>query len=89
MLEVHYTKKFLKELKLAKKRGKKLKNLEVIMEKLAYGYTLEKKYCDHGLIGNFAGRRECHIEYDWLLIYKIEGTCITFERIGTHADLFN
>lgn len=88
MLEVYHTKQFLKELKLAKKRGKKLKNLETIMEKLACGLTLEKKYYDHSLIGNFVGRRECHIEYDWLLIYKIEGTCIIFERTGTHADLF-
>ncbi len=37
----------------------------------------------------FNGRRECHIEYDWLLIYKIEGTRIVFERTGTHADLFS
>ena len=88
MLEVHYTKQFLKELKLAKKRGKKSKKLELIIEKLVCGSVLEKKYCDHNLVGNFVGRRECHIEYDWLLIYKIEGTRIVFERTGTHADLF-
>lgn len=88
MLEVHYTKQFLKELKLAKKRGKKSKKLESIIEKLVCGSVLEKKYYDHNLVGNFVGRRECHIEFDWLLIYKIEGTRIVFERTGTHADLF-
>lgn len=88
MFELHYTKQFLKELKLAKKRGKKSKKLELVVEKLACGTVLEKKYRDHNLIGNFFGRRECHIEYDWLLIYKIDGTRIILERTGTHADLF-
>jgi len=42
----------------------------------------------HVLIGNFKDRRECHIEPDWLLIYRIEESAIIFERTGTHADLF-
>jgi len=46
------------------------------------------KYKDHNLIGNFIGRRECHIEPDWLLIYKIDEDFIIFERTGTHSDLF-
>jgi mRNA interferase YafQ len=49
---------------------------------------LDDKYQDHKLIGNYAGRRECHIEPDWLLIYKLAGSEIAFERTGTHADLF-
>jgi mRNA interferase YafQ len=73
---------------LAKKRGKGIKKLELIMERLANGAVLEKKHWDHDLIGNFANRRECHIEPDWLLIYKIDGTRIIFERTGTHSDLF-
>ena len=43
---------------------------------------------DHALKGEFAGRRECHIEPDWLLVYKREPGVIIFERTGTHADLF-
>jgi len=39
-------------------------------------------------IGNYAGRRECHIESDWLLIYKLIDEKIVFERMGTHSDLF-
>lgn len=88
MFEICYTKRFLKELKLAKKRGKDIKKLEIIMEKLVHGVALEPEYSDHNLIGNYTGRRECHVEYDWLLIYKIEKTRIIFERTGTHADLF-
>jgi mRNA interferase YafQ len=43
---------------------------------------------DHLLIGDYVGRRECHVEPDWLLIYKLEREDIIFERTGTHADLF-
>ncbi|MBM9538534.1 type II toxin-antitoxin system YafQ family toxin [Desulfobulbus alkaliphilus] len=43
---------------------------------------------DHKLIGNWKGRRECHIESDWLLIYVVESSRIVFERTGTHSDLF-
>jgi mRNA interferase YafQ len=49
---------------------------------------LERKYKDHKLKGRFKNRRECHIEPDWLLIYKIEGETIFFERTGSHSELF-
>ena len=49
---------------------------------------LPLKNRDHLLTGNYANRRECHIEPDWLLIYKLESDCIIFERTGTHSDLF-
>lgn len=89
MLEIYYTKRFLKEIQLAKKRGKDIKKLEWVMEKLAKGFLLEDNYRDHSLIGNFVNRRECHIESNWLLIYKIEKNRIVFERTGTHSDLFD
>jgi len=44
---------------------------------------------DHKLTGDWQGFRECHIESDWLLIYRVEGDAITFVRTGTHADLFD
>ncbi|MDO9230417.1 MAG: type II toxin-antitoxin system YafQ family toxin [Syntrophales bacterium] len=49
---------------------------------------LDRKFRDHDLIGNFKDRRECHVEPDWLLIYRTEESAIIFERTGTHADLF-
>jgi len=49
---------------------------------------LDRKFRDHVLIGNFKDRRGCHIEPDWLLIYRIEESAIIFERTGIHADLF-
>jgi mRNA interferase YafQ len=49
---------------------------------------LPAKNRDHALTGNYTDRRECHIEPDWLLIYKLESDSIIFERTGTHSDLF-
>jgi len=85
-----YTKRFEKDVKLVQKRGKNLKKLKNIIEKLVNELPLENKHKDHKLIGNYQGRRECHIEPDWLLIYKIipEENIIIFERTGSHSDLF-
>ena len=88
MLEILYTGRFKKDFKLTKKRGKDLGKLEVVISLLVEGKGLPARYQDHALVGNYVGRRECHIESDWLLIYKLDGNCIIFERTGTHTDLF-
>jgi len=62
--------------------------LEYIMTKLQNEELLENKYKDHNLSGIWKGRRECHIEPDWLIIYKIMRPNILFERMGSHSDLF-
>ncbi len=49
---------------------------------------LDIRYRDHKLTGNFKDHRECHLEPDWLLIYKIDDEKIVFERTGSHSDLF-
>lgn len=87
-LEPIYTKRFEKDLKLAHKRGKDLEKLKTVIEMLLTGNSLPAKYRDHGLIGNYASRRECHLEPDWLLIYQPKREEIIFERTGTHSDLF-
>jgi mRNA interferase YafQ len=58
------------------------------MIRLASGEKLDFKYRDHPLIGNYKEFRECHIENDWLLVYKITDEEIIFERTGRHTDLF-
>lgn len=82
------TTRFEKDVKLARKRGKDLSKIRVIMQLLLEKKTLPPKHCDHWLTGNYANRRECHIEPDWLLIYKPGEKEIIFERTGTHSDLF-
>lgn len=69
--EVKFTSQFKKDLKLARKQGKDIEKLFEVVERLANGETLEAKYRDHDLTGNYKGCRECHIEPDWLLVYEI------------------
>jgi mRNA interferase YafQ len=64
-----YTKQFAKDAKLAKRRGKNFEKLKLIVRSLVAGEELDPIHRDHKLIGEFAGRRECHIESDWLLVY--------------------
>ena len=88
MLNAITTKQFDKDVKLARKRGKELEKLFVIMEMLLEKKELPVKNRDHVLTGNYAKRRECHIEPDWLLIYMLSNEESRFERTGTHSDLF-
>jgi mRNA interferase YafQ len=83
-----YTNRFEKDLKLMIKRGSDPKKIKSVLRSLIEETPLARTYRDHLLIGNFKDRRECHIEPDWLLIYRIDGDRIIFERTGTHADLF-
>jgi mRNA interferase YafQ len=57
---------------------------------LADGLTLDARYRDHDLSGNYRGTRECHIEPDWLLVYEIrdEVLVLMLYRLGTHSELF-
>ena len=67
-----------------------LDKLFEVIDILANGGTLEAKYRDHDLTGNYKGTRECHIEPDWLLIYEIQNNVLVLMlyRLGTHSELF-
>lgn len=90
--EIVLTSAFKKELKNIKKRNKDLTKLTEVVNKLASGQELEAKYRDHALANNLRFRdcRECHIEPDWLLVYKKSKSELTLFLIetGTHSDLF-
>jgi mRNA interferase YafQ len=90
MLNVEYTTKFKRDLKLCKRRNKDLKALQHIMKQIEAEKSLPAKLKDHSLSGNWSGFRELHIEPDWLLIYKLisEKKIVIFVRSGTHSDLF-
>lgn len=89
--EIKNTTQFKKDYKLAKRRGLNLNLLKDIVTKLANCETLAPKHKDHSLSGNWTGHRECHIQPDWLLIYRYEEEVLvlTLSRTGTHSDLFN
>lgn len=71
-----------------KKRGKSFGVFKEVIQQLAQGDPLEKKFRDHKLTGNYAGTRECHIEPDWLLIYEDKDEVLLLILTGTHSDLF-
>ena len=90
MLEIVPSNQFKKDLRLAKKRGCQMENLRDVVNILANEQKLDDKYRDHGLSGRYNGFRECHVEPDWLLIYRIsqDALALFLFRTGTHSDLF-
>ena len=88
MLKPSYTKQFEKDWKRLQKRGKSKEKLKTVLSMLIDEEQLPQRCRDHKLTGNYKGRRECHIEPDWLLIYKVSESNIIFERTGSHSDLF-
>ena len=88
--DLQFTSQFKKDLKLAKKQNKDLGKLFEVIDILANGETLDAKYKDHSLTGNYSGTRECHVEPDWLLIYEIRGDVLVLMlyRLGSHSELF-
>jgi mRNA interferase YafQ len=88
MLLPIYEKRFAKEVQKAQKRGKDMQKLKDIMTMLIHEKPLAIKNRNHKLKGDFVNYWECHIEPDWLLIYKLTAKEIIFARTGTHADLF-
>jgi mRNA interferase YafQ len=88
MKKIKFSSGFKKDLKLMIKRGKNPNKIEEIIKFLHLGQNLPSKYKDHKLIGNFFGCRDCHLEPDWIVIYRSLENEIIFERTGTHSDLF-
>ena len=90
MLKVVPSNQFKKDLKLAKKRGFNINHLSKVVNTLAAQKKLDAKYRDHSLTGEYKDFRECHIELDWLLIYRVEKDALELFlfRTGTHSDLF-
>jgi mRNA interferase YafQ len=88
MREVVLGTQFKRDLKLSEKRGKNLAKVRELILLLEQGTTLPPRYRDHALSGDWKHFRDCHIEPDWLLLYKIDGNDVYLVRTGTHAELF-
>ena len=90
MYRIRWTASFKQDYKLAQKRGKKMERLTHVVDILASGEKLPPEYKDHDLRGDYTGYRECHVESDWLLVYKIAKNVLllTLYRTGSHSDLF-
>ena len=88
--EIRFSTRFKKDLKRAQKQGKDIDLLFKIVNQIANGETLDRKYRDHLLSGKYSKCHECHIEPDWLLIYEIfdDVLVLMLSRVGSHSDLF-
>ncbi len=89
MLKLNTSTKFKKDYKLCQKRGLNLALLQDAVNILRIPSPLLPKNKDHNLSGNYSGCRECHIQPDWLLIYRVSADELYLVRTGSHADLFS
>ena len=87
MRKLKTTTRFEKDYKKALKSGRDLARLKRVMTWIACEQELPPELRDHKLVGNYQGRRECHLAGDWLLIYKLDGDTVIFERTGSHSEL--
>lgn len=87
-MELRFTAKFKRGYELAKKRGKDISKLESTLEALVRGEALPEAMRDRSLGGTYRGHRECHIEPDWLLIYRVDedGLVLVATRTGNQAS---
>lgn len=83
---------FKKQLKKIRKRSQKIEKLTNLVNLLQKGEKLEEKYKDYVLndTKKYKYCRECHIEPDWLLIYKKidKELILVLIETGSHSDLF-
>jgi mRNA interferase YafQ len=87
-LVIRQSTQFRRDVKRLLRQGVNLSRLEAIITTLATQESLEVRLRDHALVGDWYGFRECHIQPDWLLIYRIEDNELRLARTGSHAQLF-
>ena len=87
-MTITQTSRFKEDVKRQIKRGKDLGKLKEVVGCLVEREPLPTKNQDHALTGNWTGWRDCHLEPDWLLIYKLLPDELILGRTGSHSDLF-
>lgn len=87
---VKLTTQFKRDYKLAIKRGLNTELIDEVITILSIGESLPENNKDHALSGGWVGFRECHIQPDWLLVYRVyeDVLILTLTRTGSHSDLF-
>ena len=90
-LKIKATKRMKQDINRVRKQGKDMSKLERVLDTLAVERTLPPEYNDHKLRGNMAGFRECHIEPNWLLVYKImeDKLILSATATGSHSDVLD
>lgn len=88
MLSLQYTTRFKKDVKRLEKRGKDMRKLTAIIDKLCAGEPLPARNRNHLLLNDWKDFWECHIEPDWLLVYQYDSSTLYLAASGTHSDIF-
>jgi mRNA interferase YafQ len=78
---------FKRDVKRLKKRGKVMEKLRTVIDALCTHGPLDLRRKDHALVGDWKGWRDCHVEPDWVLIYRAEAGKLELGRTGSHSDL--
>ncbi len=89
MLDIRYTPQFKKDIKKKRKQGSDLEKLDKVILALRKQDLLPERNRNHELSGVYRGHRECHIEPDWLLMYRVDedSVVLTAVRTGSHSEL--
>lgn len=87
-LTIRQSTRFRRDVKRLQRQGADLAQLETVILALVAQESLNERYRDHTLVGDWKGFRECHIQPDWLLLYRIENDELQLARTGSHAALF-
>jgi mRNA interferase YafQ len=87
-LRVRQSTRFRRDIKRLQRQRADITKLEAVVKLLATQMALDEKFRDHPLAGNWHGYRDCHIQPDWILIYRIDGDELQLARTGSHAELF-
>ena len=87
-MKLSQTAQFKKDIKRQIKQGKNQGKLISVVKLLLDGKTLHPRNRDHPLKGPWKGRRDCHVDPDWILIYRRTAQERLLERTGSHSDLF-
>ncbi|MDP6037716.1 MAG: type II toxin-antitoxin system YafQ family toxin [Candidatus Latescibacteria bacterium] len=87
-MTIKYTNQFRKDYKRMQRQKKDLQKLRHVINALTASRTLETRYRDHPLSGNWKGYGDCHLEPDWVLIYKVNEDILTLARMGSHSEVF-
>ena len=90
LLSVVSSTRYDKEADRLRKRGKDMSRIVAVVDTLRRRRPLAARHRDHALSGDWRGWRDCHVEPDWVLIYRVDEDAreLILGRTGTHADLF-
>jgi len=89
MKEIKFTAQYRRDLKRLQRQGKEFDAMRRVIQLLEKSIPIPPEFYDHALKGKWKGRRELHLESDWLLIYRTTDEAIYLERTGSHSELLN